>query len=82
MLELGFQHTTTVRFISQPRALVEIHKVPVCRCRLSPAFLLFDPERGGRIFRADSTLRPISPLSHKPGFVCDGYSVDCTQRSS
>lgn len=48
--------------------------------RLSPAVLLFDPKRGGRIFRADSTLRPISPLSHKPGFVCTGYSVDCTQQ--
>lgn len=82
MLELGLQHPTTARFVPRPRVLVEIHKVPVRRYRLSPAFLLFDPEQGGRIFRADSTLRPISPLSHKPGFVCDGYSVDCTQRSS
>lgn len=44
---------------------------------LLAAFLLSDPERGGRLFKAYSTLRLISPLSRQPGFVCGGYAVGC-----
>lgn len=48
---------------------------------LSAAFPLSNPERGGRVFSAGSTLRPISLLSCQPGFVCGGYAVGCAPHS-
>ena len=46
---------------------------------LSTAFfcLTQSEEEEFLIFNADSTLRPISPLSGQSGFVCGGYTVGC-----